>query len=124
MYGIYLEDYSGVGTTVSENIHSAGINSQNLFEGVIGIGSGVTPHAGAGAITPNSVADWHFAYQDPTNGIAETNTACPSITCQTYSGDLSTVSRVMGLRFPCQCQAYWHHNCDVLWLRPAKLYYL
>lgn len=36
-YGIYINDQSGIGGTISENIHSAGSTSLNFFEGSIGI---------------------------------------------------------------------------------------
>lgn len=32
-YGLHINDHSAIGSTISRNIHSAGVNSLNLFEG-------------------------------------------------------------------------------------------
>jgi len=47
MYGLYLNDHSGVGSTISENIRSKGATSRNTFEGTLNFGTATnTPQDG------------------------------------------------------------------------------
>jgi hypothetical protein len=48
LYGLYIEDQSTVGFTNDYNIYSAGVNSENYFEGNVGI---------AGDLTLNGILD-------------------------------------------------------------------
>ena len=61
-YGLYVDDYSGVGASVHYNIISKGPNSKNLFEGRVGIG--VDPTAAILHVT--GIADYIGAYIRPT----------------------------------------------------------
>ena len=39
LYGLLIEDHSGIGVTISENLHSSGVASLNVFEGRVDAGT-------------------------------------------------------------------------------------
>ena len=46
-YGVYIEDQSGAGSPIAENIHSVGAGSVNIFEGSVAVGRTSKPVASA-----------------------------------------------------------------------------
>lgn len=67
VYGLYIEDMSGIGTSISRNMHSVGTNSINIFEGKLGIGSVTTPTSSIDTSGDIETADGGAMYfGDPT----------------------------------------------------------
>lgn len=53
-YGLYVEDQSGIGSVISDNIRSKGASSLNVFEGALNVMGGV-PQLDKGTITSGTV---------------------------------------------------------------------
>ncbi len=61
-YGLYVDDFSGVGTTIHRNIHSAGASSDNRFDGAVSVGGNISV-TGTTAFPVNATRSVNSGYE-------------------------------------------------------------
>ncbi len=91
-YGVYVADQSGAGSTIVENVHSAGSSSNNVFEGSISVGSTVKAVASAilevdsttrGILFPRMTTTQKNAISSPAEGLVVYDTSLHKLCVRT-----------------------------------------
>ncbi|TAK89216.1 hypothetical protein EPO04_03925 [Patescibacteria group bacterium] len=69
-YGMYIQDQSGVGSTNSYNLYSAGVNAKNYIAGLLQVGTTSTPtQAGTNLLASNVEIGGALRVGDATNNV-------------------------------------------------------